>query len=276
MIQGGLRDLPPFTSAAARFWLAGAVMALAARVLGRREGGAAPATWLWIVMGTTNFAVSYGLVYWAETRLPSGLTAVLWAVFPLLMALATRWFLKGARLAPTQWLGFVVGFAGVVALFWTDVGRFGSGAVTAGIVLLGSPLVSAVGTTVVKRHGAQTSSLLLNRNGMLLGAALLSSLAFATERGAPARWSAPAVASIAYLALVGTSLTFGLYFWLMRYADAYKLSLISYVTPTIALLLGAAVGGEPLRGTTFIGAALVLAGVVLAVRPRSAAGGRSK
>jgi drug/metabolite transporter (DMT)-like permease len=266
VIRGGLRDLPPFTSAAARFWVAGAAMAAAAALLGRREGGTAPEPLLWVAMGTLNFALSYGIVYWTETRLPSGLVAVLWAVFPLLMALSTRWFLHGARLGAAQWFGFVVGFGGVVTLFWTDVAAFGRAGLLAALVLLGSPLASAIGTTLVKRRGEGASSLALNRNGMLLGALLLTLVAAIAERDAPARWTLPAVASVVYLALLGTAVAFGLYFWLLRWADAHKLSLIAYVTPAIALALGTLAAGEPFRLTTLSGGALVLAGVMLVVR----------
>src|SRR5204862_326328 len=67
-------------------------------------------------------------------------------------------------------------------------------------------------------------------------------------------------------AVVGTAVTFGLYFWLLRHLPAHKLSLISYVTPAIALLLGAIAGDEPFTAATAIGSALILAGVWLVVR----------
>ncbi len=86
------------------------------------------------------------------------------------------------------------------------------------------------------------------------------------ERGAPVNWTAPAIASIGYLAVVGTVVTFSLFFWLLRYAPAHKLSLITYVTPTIALFLGWAVGGEPITVFTLVGAGLILLGIVFVVR----------
>lgn len=268
VIREGLRDLPPFTSAGARFAVAAAVMALLARRLAAREGGAAPGLRITLALGGLCFGASYGIVYWTETRLPSGLVSVLWAVFPMLMAAAGHVALPGERLRPRQWTGFAAGFAGVVVLFRTDLAAIGPGAVSAGAVLLLSPLVSAVGTVVVKREGAGVSSLLLNRNGMALGAVLLLALAAATERDAPARWSGAAVASVLYLAIAGTVVTFGLYYWVMRYAPASRLSLIAYVTPAIALSLGAAVGDEPVGWHTVAGAALVLGGVAAVLRAR--------
>jgi drug/metabolite transporter (DMT)-like permease len=266
VIREGLDELPPLTSAAARFSLAGAAMVLLTRALRAREGGGDPPRWLWLCLGSLNFALSYGLVYFTETILNSGLVSVLWGVFPMMMAAIGHWYLPGERLRARQALGFVVGFAGLVVLFATDVRSFGPRAVPAALLLMLSPFVSAIGTALVKRHGATSSSLALNRNGMLLGALLLAAAACLLERGAPARWSGAAVCSVVYLALVGTVSTFGLYFWLLRTIDANRLGLIAYVTPAVALTLGALRRGEPVHSSTIAGSGLILAGVVLVVR----------
>lgn len=271
VIKEGLDDLPPFSSAGARFLLAGLAMAALTPLLRRREGGDAPPVWLWLFLGTGNFALSYSLVYLTEERLPSGLVSVLWGVFPMMMAAVGHVYLPGERLRPVQWLGFVLGFAGLVVLYAKDVPGFGEGALPAALLLLLSPLVSAIGTALVKRHGARTSSTLLNRNAMLTGAALLVAAALLFERDEPARWSPAAIGSVVYLALCGTVLTFGLYFWLLRTVDANTMSLIAYVTPAVALLFGWLVRGETLRPTTVAGAGLILFGVVLVVRRRRAA-----
>ena len=267
VIRGGLRDLPPFTSAAARFWVAAALMSVVARPLARREGGDAPPAWLWLASGLLNFGTSYGVVYWCETRLPSGLVAVLWGVFPILMALSAHRFLPDERLRSGTWLGIVAGFAGLFVLFQNDVRALGAGATPAALLLFVSPAVSVVGTTLIKKYGAGTSSVLTNKNAMFVGAVVLSALALSVERDRSPRWTPAAVGSVVYLAVAGTALTFGVYFWLLRYADAHKLGLIAYVTPAIALTLGWAVGGEPLRPSTLIGTGLVLLAVVLVVRP---------
>ena len=121
VIREGLEDLPPFTSAGARFALAAAIMFCVSPVLARREGGRVPPLGLVFVMGLMNFAASYGIVYWSETRLPSGLVALLWAVYPMLMGAIGHVYLPGESLVPRQWLGLGVGFLGVLLLFWTDV-----------------------------------------------------------------------------------------------------------------------------------------------------------
>jgi drug/metabolite transporter (DMT)-like permease len=271
VIAGGLADLPPFTSAAARFALAAVAMTVVAAIVRKREGGERPSIGLSLALGTLNFGTCYGLVYWSETRLPSALVSILWSVFPMLMAISGHFFLPGDRLRGRQWLGFVLGFLGVGLLFATDLRSLGPVAVPAGAILLASPLLSVVGTTIVKRHGAGASSVLLNRNGMWIGAAMLTTAALLFERGAPAHWTGRAVASVLYLSLAGTVLTFGLYFWLLRQTAASRMSLIAYVTPAIALLLGGVVGREPITAFTVGGCTLILAGVALVAR-----GGRTR
>jgi len=265
VIKGGLRDLPPFTSAGARFAIAAIIMIAVAALLHSREGGATPPIWLWLVQGTTNFALSYGLVYQAETVLPSGLVSVLFGVYPMLQALAGHIFLDGERLRSTQWIGFGLGLAGLVLLFRTDLLGFGPDGVPTALLLLLSPVSVVVGTTLVKRYGGGVSSTLLNRNGMFVGAALLLGVAFAFERETAADWTMPAIASVLYLAIIGTVVTFSLYFWLLRYTPAHRMALIAYVTPALALLLGWALADEPLTFSILAGAGCVLCGVLLVV-----------
>jgi len=271
VIKSGLRDLPPQTSGAARFWIAGIAMAGLARALRRVEGGVAPPTWLWLTLGTLNFGVSYGIVYRTETLLPSGLVSLLWGVFPMLSALAGHVYLRNERLAGRQWAGFALGLLGLAILFRGDLAKLGPGAAPAALVLFLSPIVSVVGNTLVKRYGAGVRSLALNRNAMFVGAAWLTLAAFALEKPSEARWTPAACASVAYLSLMGTVLTFGLYFWLMRYTPANKLSLIAYVTPAVALFLGAQFGGEEITASTLGGAGAILAGILLVVVKRRAA-----
>lgn len=266
VIKTGLEDLPPLTSAGLRFAIASAVMIAIAPKLRRREGGANPAAWIWITVGTLNFGCSYGIVYVAETVLPSGLVSVLWSVFPLMMAATGHWLLPGERLRARQWLGFFAGFAGIALLFRTDLRSFGAGAVPMALFLLLSPTISVVGQTVLKRFAEGASSVVMNRNAMCLGAAILLVAGFLRERDMEMRWTAPALFSIGYLALCGTVVTFTLYFWLLRYAPAHRLSLIAYVTPALALTLGALFGGEPITTYTLAGTGTILAGVVLVVR----------
>lgn len=260
-IRVSLADQPPLGSAAVRFLVAGLALAALAVPLRRLDPLPPPPTWLWLTAGATSFAGSYGVLYTAEQYVPSGVAAVLWAIFPLLMA-GSGVFVLGERLRARQLAGFVVSFAGIVLVFAGD----DAGALGPALLLLLSPVLSAIGTTVIKKYGQHTSSLRLNRNGMLFGALLLSIAAFATEQPLAMPWSLRGTLATLYLALFGTALTFGVYFWLLQRVPASQLSLISYVTPVLAVLLGVAVGDGSAGPMLWLGTAGVTVGVALVVR----------
>ena len=264
VIKDGLSDIPPFTGAGLRFLLAGLVMAVLARLFASREGGNRPPLWLSACLGSTNFAISYGIIYWAETVLPSGVVAVLYAIFPLLMAVSGHFFLPGERLRPRQLIGFLVAFGGVAFLSSGDLSLTGSGTARAAAITLLSPLVSVIGNTAVKRHGRQVSSLLLNRDAMLFGSGLLLAAAWLFERDRTPAFGGEAILGLLYLSLGGTVVAFGLYFWLLRQVPAAQLSLIAFVIPLLALIFGATLGDEPVTREVLVGTGLILAGVIAA------------
>lgn len=254
---------PPLWSAAMRFALASILMVMLAPALRRLENAPAPPRWLWITSGLTNFAGSYGIIYVVEQHLPSGIAAVLWSIFPLLMAGSAVLFL-GERLRAIQVVGFVVSFAGIVVVSSGDLGG-GTADLGSALVLLLSPVLAAVGTTLVKKFGSGTSSVLLNRNGMILGALLLAVAAALREDPTTIVWTTNGVLALLYLAAFGTALTFGVYFWLLRTAPASLMATISFVTPILAMLLSALVGDGVLKPHDWAGAALAAIGVALVV-----------
>ncbi|MEZ6017376.1 MAG: EamA family transporter [Planctomycetota bacterium] len=284
VVREGLVGLPPLGAAGLRFLIAwGAMWALAPRIA-RREGGAPPSWSLIASMGVLNFGLTYGLVYWAEVYLPSALAAVLWAIYPLIMAVASHVYVPGERMQAAQFGGLVLGLGGVACLFATDLaalelassaavgGRFGGAPAAPALGMMGvaavfllAPLVSAIGTAHVKVHGAGTSSALLNRDGMLLGAVLLLGASLLFERGATWTFTGRGLMCLGYLSLVGTVLTFTLYFWALRHARATQLALISYVTPAIAVMIGVTVGDEPVTYWTGVGLLGILAGVAVSM-----------
>jgi drug/metabolite transporter (DMT)-like permease len=277
VIKWGLRDMPPLTSAALRFLLAGCVMAALAPWLVPLEGGRRPPRSVVVAQGVAQFTLNYALVYYAERLLPSGLVSVLWTMFPLMVALGGHFLTKAERLERRQWLGAALAFTGVALLFITDVWNISRDALAwAGLVLL-APAAVAASTLMIKQRAADASSILLNRDSMLIGSSLLFALAFTFERDAPRAFTPAALGSIAYLALAGSVLTFGVYMWLLRHLPAFLLSTTSFITPVLALSFGALAGGEALTSTSVGGTALVLVGVGLTLKTaRRARGQRAR
>jgi len=268
-IRIGLEGVPPFTGVAVRFTIAGALLlslALAAGVrLGRRRHEKA----LWVANGVLTFCLSYSIVYWSEQYIPSGLAAVLFATYPLFVALVAHLLLADERLAARAGVGLVLGFAGVAVIFSDDLALLGGEQVRhAALVMLGSPLVSAIATVAIKRWGTGVHPLSLSAVPMLFTGAVMGMVAAGTERGRPLVLDGRSVGALLYLAVLGSAVTFTVYYWLLARVTATRLALTSYLIPIVALAIGAVLFDEPLRPRLLAGSALILAGVVIVSRQR--------
>ena len=269
-IQVGLRGVPPFTGVALRFALSGLVLLALALAHGVPLGRMPRERRLWITNGVLTFTISYGIVYWSEQWVPSGLAAVLFAVYPLIVAILAHFFLPGESLGRRELGGIAVGFLGVGVIFSEDLSRLGGPEVALGaIVLLLSPLASAAGSVAVKRWGAGIHPFSISAVPMLVSAVVLGLVAATLERDRTVTWDRSAVLALLYLALVGSALTFTVYFWLLARLPAKRLALIAYVIPVVAVGVGL-LRGERLTWRVVAGALSVVAGVALAVHPGSA------
>lgn len=266
-IRIGLEGIPPFTGVALRFALASLLLFALVPVFGVRLGRTRREVGLWAVNSLLSFSLSYGIVYWAEQRVPSGLAAVLFATFPLFVAALGHFWLPGERLTGRAAIGSLVGFAGVVVIFSEDLSQLGGpGVATAAAVMLVSPLVSAIANVAVKRWGSGIHPLSLTAVPMALTAVTMGALAALVEGGREIAWTLPAVGSLLYLAVFGSALTFTLYFRLLDRLPATRLSFITYAIPVVAVATGTLALGEPMTPRILAGASLVVIGVAAAVR----------
>jgi len=271
VIRIGLGGVPPFTGVALRFALAGALLMALAPVFGVRLGRAPREPLIWLVNGVLSFCLSYSAVYWSEQYIPSGLAAVLFATYPLFVAALAHFLLPGERLGRGAAVGMALGFAGVAVIFSDDLTLLGGEAVRrAAFVMLVAPLVSAMASVVVKRWGSGVHPLSLAAVPMLLAGVVMGVVALVVERQLPLVFDARSVVALLYLAILGSAVTFTIYYWLLANMKATRLALMSYLIPIVAVAVGALLFGEPLRPRLLAGSALVLAGVVIVNRRRRA------
>jgi drug/metabolite transporter (DMT)-like permease len=265
VIAVGLEDVAPFFGAGLRFSLAGVGVLVAAAVMGRPLGtDAALAT----LIAVLPFATTYGLIYWAEQYVPSGLTAVLFGVLPLYLAVLSAMFLPQEKLSARLLAGIVVAFGGLVLAFGESLQlSSGTKAVLATAAVVVSPLASAIGNVAIKRRGARSDPLVLNGWAMLGGGVVLLAISAPTEDWSATVWSAATIGSIAYLALFGTGFTFVTLTILLRELPAMTTSFIALIIPFGALALGALVRDEEITVAAVGGAALVASGIAVALLP---------
>lgn len=270
VIKVGYGGLGPFNVAALRFFIAGLlfvplVYAFRARwPRGRTEWGLVA----WV--GVTMFFLDYGLIYWGEQSIDSGLTAILFATLPLQTALVAHAYIPGDRLTWRKLAGTLLALLGVAALFGDNL-RIDPTKAIPMLAIVASAFLAALASVASKRHGADLHPAALNAPAMLLGAVLLTLASLVTGDGFALPVDALTWGAVLYLALVGSVVTFLVYFILLKTWNVTSLSFISVFTPVVALLLGFLVLGERPSVWTGLGAVLILAGVVLSVTSAGAA-----
>jgi drug/metabolite transporter (DMT)-like permease len=270
VIKVGYGGLGPFNVAALRFLIAGAVLAAVVRVFRARWPHGAAEWTLVVWIGIVLFAADYGLIYWAEQYLESGLTAILFATLPLITIACAHLYLPGDRITPRKLAGTLLAFAGVVALFGDHV-RLDATKTGPMLAVIASAVCAAMAGVASKRHGVELHPAALNAPSMLVGAAALSVASIAAGDGFALPRDAATWGAVGYLAIAGSVVTFLVYFSLLKTWSVTSLSFISVFTPAIALLLGFIFLDERPTVWTVLGAALILVGVTLAVtRPRDA------
>ncbi len=269
-IQIGLRGIPPLSGVALRFAVAGVLLLLLAWIRRIRLGATTTERWLWVCNGLFAFCISYGVVYWAEQWVPSGLAAVLFATYPLFVAMLAHVMLPEELVSRKELIGIAIGFGGVAVIFSADFAALGGPQVAiAAAVMLLSPATAALASVAVKRWGAGVHPLSLTAVPMIFTGMVMGVLAARYESERTFVLDAVSVSALLYLAVMGSAVTFTLYYWLLSHLPAKRLALIAYIIPVIAMLIGAA-KGEPVTLQTVGGSAMVLGGVALAIHRQTA------
>ena len=266
-IRVGLPGIPPFLGVSLRFVIASTLQLLLAWALGLSLRGDRLEWTLRWVHALCVFCISFGITYWVEQTVPSGLASVLFATFPLFVALFAALLLPGERLGRLALGGLVLGFLGVATIVSQDFRLLGGREVAiASAIMLGSPLAVALGNVIVKRWGERTHPVTLNATAMVIAAVVMGMMAALFERDRAVVFDTASVLALLYLAVAGSVVTFSLYFWLLRHVPATRVSLIAYLVPVVAVTLGVLAFDEPVTMRMVVGGGLVLAGVALANR----------
>ena len=265
-IKIGLEDMPPLLSAGVRFAIAGIGLLVVAKALGRSLRTDAL---LAVLLGLLPFAGAYGLIYWGEQYVPSGLAAVLFGMMPLYSATIASVALADEPLRARLVAGIAVAIGGLALAFGESLALGDAKwAVLAATACAVAPLAAAIGNVAIKRRARRLDPIVLNGWAMLGGAALLLALSGPTESWADAAWTGQAVGSIAYLAVIGSAVPFVTMTLLLRELPAVTMSYITLLLPFGALAFGAALYDEHVTVVAVGGALLVASGLLIAQWPR--------
>jgi drug/metabolite transporter (DMT)-like permease len=267
VIRVGLRGIPPFTGVALRFAIASAVLLALAPALDVRLGRHPNEPLIWTINTFLTFGIPYSALYWSEQWLPSGLAAVIFAITPLVTALAAHLMLPAERLTARRVLGVLLGFGGIAVLYSGDFRALGGGQVAkAAAVMLIAPTCAGLANVALKRWGEGIHPVSIGAVPMAVTAVLMGAVSRWVERGRPVTFNTPSVLSLLYLGLIGSAVPFTLYFWLLKRQSATGMAMINYATPVLAVAIGTLFLDEPFTPRIVVGSALVLVGVGVAMR----------
>ena len=265
-IRIGVVEMPPFLMAALRFFVAGLILYVWMIVKGERS----PTRREWmsaVLLAMLIFVLDYGLLFWAEQRVPSGVAAIILATIPVFMALAEIVMLGTQRLTIPLVVASVIGIGGVAVLMSRSLNLGGAPVDTLGAVAL---IIAAIGWSIaaaLTRKLPLPSSKVMNSGAqMLAGGVLLAATSAALGEFAkfhPANVSLKAWLALLYLIVAGSIIAFTAYVWLIEHESPTRIGTYAYVNPVVAVLLGYFFGGEALGLRTIAGTALVLVAVVV-------------
>jgi drug/metabolite transporter (DMT)-like permease len=266
VISLGNDALAPVWAAALRLALAAVLLTLVTRLRGQAlpRGAALRAA---LGYGVAQFGVNFPLLYWAEKIVPSGLAAVVYATIPLTSALMTR-AMGMERLTAGKILGSIIALGGVALLFSSSLGGH---VAPVGLAAIFVAATAAGAGTIVLKRGPHQDPFGANAVGSAIGAAICFAVSFARGEPHALPTTFGAAWPLLYLTLAGSLGAYVLMSWLVSHWSVTRTSYVTVIVPVIALALGALVRGERVGGAGLGGAALVLTGLLIGMRPRSAA-----
>lgn len=268
-IRLGNDAMPPLWAATLRLVLAGIILTTIASVR-RIPYPKGPSLQGAVAFGILNLGFNISLLYWGESRVSSGTAALFFATLPLMTAFFA-WLLRVHAFSPVKTAAAVAGLAGV-ALIFAGEASLGAPPLHLGAIWLSAALGALSG--VLLKGVPPAPAITTNVVGCWLGAGVCfaGSLLFGESHALPqtfAGWW-----PIVYLALVGNLIAFVLYAWLITQWTATTVATAALITPVLAVILGAIVRGEAPAPLTYVGGALVLAGVAATLFVAGGAGGK--
>jgi len=260
--------VPPWLCAGIRFFTAGTILFVFARLRGTK----APTLREWRslgIIGLLMFSVTYGALFWGEQYVPSGITSVLESTLPLMTVLLEVFALRQQRFRWSVMLAVGVGFCGVALMMLRGGATAPGFGVLPVLVILGGSLSWSLGAVLSRSMVLPESRIVTAGAEMMLGGGSLLVLSLASGELHPFP-AIPLKAGLAliYLIVAGSLIGFTAFVWLLGRMPASRVSSHAYVNPIVAIALGYFVASEEITLRTLLGAGLVLGSVVLTMRQR--------
>ncbi|MDQ0047409.1 EamA family transporter [Paenibacillus polymyxa] len=258
--------LPPFLSAGVRFFAAGAILFIAMKLTGKVRWSLLWRKEMLLIGAGTTFG-TFSALYWAEQYVSSGIGAILSATGPMMIVILQSVLLRQKTSRITV-VGCMISFLGVVLVVLPGLAVQISGLWLAGclVILLGELCYSggALYSKRVMDVFRETNPIALNAAQMIHGGWMLLLLSAITEPWSSEGWQyLPAMGSLLYLILFGSMIAHTLFYWLMERTNPLFPTTWLYISPPIAVGLGALLYGEHVSWWMLAGVLLIVTGLIL-------------
>lgn len=265
-IKVGLDDLPPISFAYSRFIVSLAILLLSSYFYGLSFPKSRKEFLTLAFSGVLQFSINYGLLFWGEQFISSGLAAVLQATIPAFGLVLARIYLPNEEITLSKVASIILGSIGLLIIFYEQLYFTGTMAFLGSLAVVIGGFCAALASVLTKSIGNESKPANTVFWQMILG--ILPLIVFGNYREGNLlnlNWTKNAIICVFYLAIIGTVLAFWLYYWLLQKMDITKAMLIAFVTPLIAVIVGAVYRNETLGTQTFFGGLFILGSVGLVI-----------
>ncbi len=263
-IRLGLDSLTPILSAGFRFSLAAVFVFILMKIQKLKIQADPLSIKIYLILGFFSFLIPFGLVYWAEQFIPSGLASILFSVMPFFVIIFSFFFLREEIISAYQIIGVILGFIGVTIIFSEKLHIDFSSDIVAMLAVLISSVIQAGIAIILKKYAKHLNPLSMNLVPLTIAGLFMIIIGLIFENVSNNKFDLNATFSVLYLALFGTVITFSTYYWLMKKINLLFLSLSTFITPIIAVILGWLILNESFSLQALIGSILVLIGILFA------------
>ncbi|MEJ5263425.1 MAG: EamA family transporter [Ignavibacterium sp.] len=263
-IRISLESFTPFLSGGLRFLIASLAIFIIMRLKGITLQKDRLSVKLYLQMGFLSFVIPFGLVYWAEQFVPSGLASVLFGVYPFFVAIFSYFMIPNEKIGIGKTIGMVLGFVGIIIIFSDSFSFTISDYLLGMFAVMLSGIMQAFIAVTLKKHGKHLNPLSMNFIPMLIAGIAGTLIGLIAENMSRVSFREDGILAVLYLAIFGSVVTFTSFYWLMKKINVVILSLIAFITPIVALILGWIFYNEVLTTHHIIGSALVLLGLLIA------------
>lgn len=263
-IRISLESFTPFLSGGLRFLIASVALFIIMRLKGITLQKDKLSIKLYLQMGFLSFVIPFGLVYWAEQFVPSGLASVLFGVYPFFVAIFSYFMIPNEEIGFGKTVGMILGFLGIIIIFSDSFSFTLSDYLLGMFAVMLSGIMQAYIAVTLKKHGKHLNPLSMNFIPMLIAGIAGTLIGLFAEDISKVSIEENGIFAVLYLAIFGSVVTFTTFYWLMKRINVVILSLIAFITPIVALLLGWIFYNEIFTTHHLIGSALVLIGLLIA------------